>query len=361
MQIFSNKLPKLHKSNIAPALFIMCLVACSPQSTPSETAPSQQLGNYQTIVSFEDEVLADPEHITFDTASGYLLVYDAKLESVMALNKNGTVTQTFGREGKGPGEYQAVSNIYALKNHIYIVDDRQYVIHRYNRDGTLDATMNYGQYGTHRMNNPIVVAQDRVLLPRATVENTMYTLRRWDGSKLADIGAVPKASTDRLSYDDYRAAVSSQTIPNYFKPHSFAVADSTSSNLFLIYEAFPKIHNYQLSGELNWQTSQITTSEIDSISTAYYNFMDIVLKRADAVRPLKKYVDAQVRNKKVFLSTSTDYDQPLWIHQFNGNGELMLRYNLESEVGLSSDFAISGEDKKFYVLTNEGDVRAYNF
>lgn len=129
----------------------------------------------------------------------------------------------------------------------------------------------------------------------------------------------------------------------------------------MVYEAFPKISNYDLTGELLWETESIDMPEIDSVATGYYNFMNMVLRQANAVQPLRKYVDGVSKNGRLFVSTDTSLDHQLWIHEFENNGNFKNRFVLKSDVGLKSHFDIDINKRRIFVITEEGEIWAYPF
>ncbi|MCH2450173.1 MAG: hypothetical protein MK198_08500 [Gracilimonas sp.] len=53
---------------------------------------------------------------------------------------------------------------------------------------------------------------------------------------------------------------------------------------------------------------------------------------------------------------------PLWIHEFNPEGELIKRYTFNSPtVSLVPIFDIDFENRRFLIVTEESEIRAYSY
>ncbi len=349
----------MRKFHLLHLFLFICLASCAKVSEEVEIPESIEIHDFETIVSFDEVVLANPQRIRFDGNEG-LIVFDSGLENVVRFSLDGSIIHEIGRKGSGPGEYQSVSNIYILDNSIYLVDDRQFIVHQFSQDGNHNSSLVYGDFGTHRINKPTVLNQEDLLIPNSTADQALFKVINWSGEELSQFGQVPEGSVDQLDYDVYRPAITNRVVPDYFKPHVFAV-NSDNGSAFIVYEAFPKISNYDLSGELLWKTEIKDVPEIDSVATEYYNFMDMILRQANAVQPLRKYVDGVSKNGRLFVSTNTSHDNPLWIHEFDENGKLVNRYVFRSEVGLKSHFDIDINERRIFVITEEGEIRAYQF
>jgi len=353
---FERRMRKIHLLHLF--LFIG-LASCGDTSEVVDIPEPIELHDFETIVSYDEVVLANPQRVRFDGNEG-LIVFDNGLENVMRLSLDGSITHEIGRKGSGPGEYQSASTIYVLEDSIYLVDDRQFIVHQFSPYGNHISSLVYGDFGTHRINKPTVINQEELLIPNSIADQDLFKVINWNGEEFSQLGQVPEGSVDELDYEAYRTAISNREVPDNFKSHVFAV-NSGNESVFIVYEAFPKISHYDLSGELIWRTETIDIPEIASVAAEYYNFMDMILRQADAVQPMRKYVDGISKNGRLFVSTNTSHDNPLWIHEFDEDGKLANRYVFRSEVGLKSYFDIDINERRFFVLTEEGELRSYHF
>lgn len=384
-------------SNFRPAMMLIaaCLVmalgitrcqgdsASDPEGAPS-TAEVATLEVYNTIVSYEGGILANPAAVKYDGDS-LLYVYDVEKKQVLALNENVEITHEFGGEGRGPGEVLWFNNIYLNSDYLYIVDPVQFRIIRYSLDGEVEGSLDYGQKGSQSLpppapqslipraknitNKPFVTASGNVLLPATGPRedfSSLYTLADWEGNALAEIGDIPEGSAFVLDYKQYQATVDDQKVPAFYKPNVFPVNDYTNSDEFyFIYTAFPKIAKYNSTGEKLWEEEIPATTELESF---FAHFFDVSERMSGKERiGLDTYVSGVssksgylylVLGKYGFVETSND----LWIHEFTNEGELNQRFRLISEdVNLVSIFDIDFANQRIFVVTEGAEIRAYPF
>jgi len=361
-------------------------IGCSSGNSLQSQAKVITLKKYQTIVSYKDGTLAKPTVIRYDGHS-HLFVYDGHKHQVLELNGQGDVIQTYGRGGRGPGEFIGVSNIVLTDQYLYVVDKMQYKISRFTLDGKLDGTMNFGEEGNHAMpppappslsirakdinNKPFVTQKGTVLLsnikPNGEFQK-LYSLIDWKGNAISEMGEIPKGSTFTLDYDNYRQAIDNQKIPAYYRTHVFPVEDRANSGQFyLVYNAYPQIEKYNRSGKKLWETAIPEITELDSVTTQFYHKSNEILKRGKGRIALKKYV-AGVSSPKghLFLALGKYYFKKpphrLWIHEFNNKGKLIRRYKLLSrKVNIASIFDTDFANRRIFVVTGKAEIRTYSF
>lgn len=376
-------------------LFAACLVmafgiigcqgdSASDNDGAPSTAEVATLEEYNTVVSYEDGILANPAAMKYDGDS-LLYVYDVEKKQVLALNENGETAREFGGEGRGPGEVLWFNNIYLNSDYLYIVDPVQFRIIRYTLDGEVDSPLDYGQKGSLSMpppgpqpgtpraknitNKPFVTANGNVLLPAIGPEkdfNSLYTLADWEGKELAEIGEIPEGSAFVLDYKQYQAAVNEREVPAYYKPNVFPVNDGASHDeLYFIYTAFPKVMKYNTSGKKLWERDVPETTELDSVFTHFYEVSGRMSGKSRI--GLDTYVSGVSSEKgRLYLVVGkngiVEVSNNLWIHEFTKKGELSRRFQLVSEdVNLAAIFDIDFANQRIFVVTEEAEIRAYPF
>ncbi len=372
-------------------LFYM-LMSCRSE-TPSYSATDvevAELEQFETIVAYEDNILANPSVIKYDRVSN-LFVYDGGIGKVLKLDSNsGSVINEFGRMGRGPGEFMSVNNMFLTEHHLFIVDIVQRFIHKYDRNfeliSTRDVDMparilpplpplpplpseNQSFLGSAYRGNidlqPHVTGDGNVLLPRVQTGGTIYELTDWKRNTISDIGEVPEGSSFEVDFDEYRAAVSSREVPALFKPNSFPVSDKENpEEYFLVFSAIPMIAKYNSTGQKLWETEITGTPEVTAIENMFYETMDQIFRITDAIGPLRKYTSGIHSPEGALYLAVYTYGHPdnsLWIHQFDSTGELVRRYKLISEVELTPYIDMDFTGRRIFVVTEEAEIRAYSF
>jgi len=391
------------------SILALCLFgSCRTEISSVHDVKIVVLSDFETIYEFEENqfnpnTLLAPSILTFDGQSN-LFVYDRSRNMVVVLDGGGDVLNEVGREGQGPGEFRFVNSITLEQDNLYLVDHWQFFIHKYHRTGELISSMDYGSYtkggqtmlnllssivpeGIQSMdidNQPFVFPGGNVLLSlgRAEMGRAIYELRDWEGNHLTDIGEIPEGSLflPEGGGDVFLSAIKNLEIPGIVRPRAFPVADAANhGEFFLIYSATGRIVKYDTTGTKLWESDIQPTPEIDAITQDYFTSMEQQNNPVNQRNPgtsigmLRKYTrGVSSPEGELYLATFTDpyntasfsnLSEPLWIHQFNSEGELIHRYKMISGTGASlpSVFDIDFDSRRIFVVTNDGEIRAYLF
>jgi len=360
---------------------MMVLANCSNDSAQETGAEVFELRDYDTILTNEDYYLAEPTVLTFDGESK-LLVYDYALGHVTEFDLEGNKVNTIGREGQGPGEFYLLNNIYAHEDTLYFIDFGQVMIHKYSRGGEYYSSMDYGALGyitspAPPMNTGAVMARNLSHQPHITLRGevllspalakelpeNMFHMVTWGGDESFGLGRIPDGSTLELNPEENRAAISNNEIPPYDKANVFPVNDvERPDELFLVYSAIPRIDKYDSDGELLWTVDIPDIPELDEYRERHSDLIE-TLTPASWVSFNKYMAGVSSPEGELFLATNTNPELPgpLWIHRFDNEGDLITRYNIKSEVNIPPVFDIDFENNRFYVITEEAEIRAYSF
>lgn len=338
-----------------------------------------ELDEFETIVRVDEAVLATPNILKYDDA--HLFVFDAGQRKVLELDTTGNIIFEYSQEGRGPGEIQWVDNIFLTDNSLFLVDPGQFLIHKFNRTGKFNSSFDYGAmeytplvpgppisftivHAQAIENKPHVTTTGDVLLSPVSTSmpvQSIYHRRDWGGNRLTDIGEIPDGSTFQLNNEKIKSDVEERVVPSFYRPNAFPVnAHANSGEIFLIYNALPKIAKYNESGEKLWETGVPDVPEIDSLTTSFYKTMER-MQRADSRNRIGlQYYHAGTSSETGELFLISEYNG-IWIHQFDPDGVLTRRYKLLSEeVKLHPIFDIDFDARRIFVVTEEAEIRAYD-
>ncbi|MDZ7715109.1 MAG: hypothetical protein U5J95_02735 [Balneolaceae bacterium] len=346
------------------------------------------LDEYQTLVSYEENILSNPQILRYDKNSSNLFIYDAKKKKVLELDNNGSVCKRIRTERTRRGEFLRVDNIFLVNNFLYVVDGVQFRITKFALNGELVGSLNYGKDKPQTLpppaplpleprakninNKPAMTAQGNVLQSNFHPNdhfNALYSLYDWQGRKQADIGEIPEGSSFALDFDRYQASIEKREVPAYYRSYTFPVIDRANEDeIFLIYSAFPRIAKYNTAGKKLWETDISESLELDSLTDYFYKYSEKSLKKGRPTRiGLRKYISGiSDLNGHLYLALGkyyfTNFPNRLWIHEFDSNGKLIRRYKVKSkDVNLPSIFDIDFSGKRIFVVTKEAEVRVYPF
>lgn len=363
-------------------LLTVFFVSCSPETDETVLVEVVELDDYETIVSFEDKLLATPVSLNFDGASS-LFVYDLSESTVLELDLEGNIIQEIGRRGRGPGEFRILNNIYIQDDALYFIDAGQYLIHKYNRNGEHLASLDYGELGyissapmppvnvnqviasdlTHQ---PHITGTEELLLYAAFIHETpdhLFDIVNWQGDVQNGVGKIPEGSVFEFQEDAYRRAIADGNIPNIDKLNAFPVNDRSNPNeVFIIYSATAGISKYSMSGDLLWEQEAPGVEELDSVKVNLFKTMGRLSRGSRMI--FNQYLAGRsTPDGDLYLATNSNpvSNTPLWIHQFNPNGELAGRFKIISDVAVPPVFDIDHINRRIFVVTEEAEIRAYGF
>ncbi|TYP95567.1 6-bladed beta-propeller protein [Fodinibius salinus] len=359
----------------------------SPSGNSSTDAEIVELKKYETIVSYKEHKLSNPQIIRINNNNSHLFIYDAAELTVFEFNNKGDIINEYGKQGRGPGEFLNVNNIFLTNDYLYVIDPLQFRITRFKIGGNLVGTMNYGRENRQSLpppaplpleprakninNQPAITENDHVLLSNIYPGDSfdmLYSLVDWGGDRLGKIGDIPKDSDFSLDYDAYSTSIEQREIPNYYRPHAFPISNQGKGNeIYIVYSAFPKIAKYEMSGKKIWETNTPESPELDSLTTNFFEKSENILEKGRGRVALNKYVSGiSGPDGHLYLGIGKNYfAQPLnrlWIHEFDSKGDLVRRYKLESKnINLSSIFDINFSERRIFAVTEKAEIRAYPF
>ncbi|MDR9418301.1 hypothetical protein [Gracilimonas sp.] len=354
------------------------LVHCTSNEMESQEISIQEITEYETLISVDDEILATPVIMKFEKGLGFF-IYDEALGKVLWLSEAGEKIQEFGQKGRGPGEFQRVNNIFIRDSLLYVTDPVKFSIHRFELSGELESTLIYGEKENQRgapppppmglsvqtkdiNNQPAITYNGDVLLSAIQLTDSteaVFNRTNWESEQLSSIGEIPQGSTFILDNEKIRDDVNNRVVPSYYRSNAFPVNDqSNKEHVFLVYSSLPKIMKYSTSGEKIWERNLPSVAEMDSITNRFCPIMERMQQADIRSRIGLEYYASGVSgpNGHLFLVVNRN---PLWIHEFNPDGDLIKRYTFSSPtVSLAPIFDIDFENRRFLVVTEDGEVRA---
>lgn len=380
-----KRLIKVSSSTLLTALLMCLLSGCRSETPALPDVEIVELEHYELLLppDSEDVLLKNPALIRYDGHSN-LFIYDFGIGLLLEIDEGGKIVTEYGRQGRGPGEFMMINNIFLADNYVYAVDLIQLLIHKYGKNGEIISSMNYGPEkrlllpllpplpvpnlsflgNMHRANvdnQPHVTTNGNVLVSSASDRKHVYQLLDWEGNHISDIGEIPEGSTFEIDYMEFRNAVSNREVPGILKSNAFWVGDpSNLQEYYIIYSAIPMIAKYNASGQKLWDRKITGIPEINAIEINYYDTANQILNWVDAIVPLRKYTWGVVSNEgDLYLATYTSPDNPLWIHRFNDKGDLIVRYKLADDLLPIFDIDFTG--RRIFALTKEAEIRIYSF
>lgn len=360
-------------------LFYLIQGCNSDEEISSSGIKTTVLEDYKTLGSIEEDIIGTPDIIKYGGESN-LFVYDGSRNQILKLNRNGEIVSEIGRTGRGPGEYLLVNNMFLVEQHLYIIDEVQLLAYKYDLEGTLVSSLDFGKIAGGRPafpppptgaviakeidNKPYITLQGNIMLSNTrpgSETNYLYKVIDWkDQAQIGEMGEVPTGSSYILDNKKLRNQATNGVIPSFIRHNSFPVQDRANpEEFFIIYSTLAKISKYSMNGKKLWE-NKIKTEEIDSIRTRYFEGMDEIAKSS----PIRHRIELEffisgISNDmgNLFLVVNT---YPVMIYQFNDSGSLEHKYKFSS-IDISDVLDFDFTNRRIFVATRKGEMRIYSF
>lgn len=185
------------------------------------------------------------------TALDYFLIYDANLQKIFKYNYKGGQLLSFGRKGRGPGEFQSLTNYWIMNDH--------YLLYDYNGAKMVRYSLNGAFIDEYVVNNfdltPVIeaVSTDKFIYPAKGEGGSLLKISDVsDGqnNKVVHFGEAV-AEEEEESSEDIRNAIRRGQIPNYMKNSLFLGANE--SGIFSFLSANALLQKYSVDGEFIWE------------------------------------------------------------------------------------------------------------
>lgn len=369
-------------------LLLGLAAGCNTESSHTNTTAAEAvvLNDFQTVISRQDTLMGMPAMLKYEEATDHLFVYDINQRKVFEMDKDGRMVAEYGGKGNGPGERQSLCNFFITDQHIYILDQAKFYIHKYDRTGEVISTLDYGrlmkennatedagqgpppprEFPLNDINNePFITLNGNVLLPAHEQGNSLFERVTWEGEHLANIGEIPEPYLTSAGEEQTKTAYENREVPARDMYRAFPVSDpSNPGEIFMVYSSIPKIAKYDTSGQKLWERAVPETPEMDALAQQYYNFEE---ERPDVFLAIKKYaLGVASPEGDLYLGTFTSAimpgEFPLWMHHFNPQGELVNRYKIAADSTLWYYPAVDVTGRRIFVAPlNDVVVKSYSF
>lgn len=235
-------------------LLLSCyLIYCLGCNTEGEH--SNQSGNIdvstqsaEIVLSVEtDEIIAGPTLITaFD--DGFILYDDAE-HKIHLFSETGAHLNSFGRGGRGPGEFQSVSTITYDAGKIIVSDSKLLRLTSFDLKGSI--------LTSHDLTASLSAMANTILSPHAFITPTnghegglAKFVDRENDTKLV-FGEPVTTPPEAVDFNQWQRDLSSGKVPDFFKNNVAVSGDDSSFYIFLQTQGL--LQKFDVQGELDWE------------------------------------------------------------------------------------------------------------
>lgn len=209
---------------------VLCFSCSAEQESDHQGYSHDDITNSAEIIlsAENDERIANPSQISA-TESGFIL-YDDGFKQIMVFNENGEPVHTFGREGRGPGEFQTVSAMMYDGDHIVVSDPELLRLTSFDSDGGVVSGHELTP-SLFAMNNAIL-STDRYITPTNGREGGLAKFADHESGDEFVFGEPVVQTPESADFDQWHQDFSAGKVPDFFRNH---IAMSGNGSLFYLF------------------------------------------------------------------------------------------------------------------------------
>lgn len=336
------------------SLCVVLISACSSQTQDDKEPDLRTFSGEETLVAFEDEVLATPGQILVDDERR-MFVYDMGHFSVFEFDLEGNQRNKFGREGEGPGEFGRTITLMEDDGFLYAADRSQNRLSKFDDTGKLLDTRNieFGVMAAGITN----LHQGKFLVPGR--DNTsLATLFDVDNLEepITQIGSPPGDMPDVFDLNELRNQASRGDIPPFLMRSAYSAFDD-DGYIYINQMATTTLTKFTPKGDTLW-SKNLNFPEAD--------------RKLDRYKEANSGMDGQTLMMLIYfdrLFVCDDYihlsshisnendEQDVFLFRLDHDGNLLERIEFPNIDFTLSQFVYLPETQSYYAVNrNEASI-----
>lgn len=335
-------------SIILLTLFLSDCQKGNNKKNPSNIEPIN-VGEIELFADFEQHGLARPVQIE-SLPNSKIALLDNQTNKILILNSKGELLNSFGGEGKGPGETLNAMQLQKSNDYLYVIDSNLRSINQFSHIGDYIRSFNFDT-GRFR--------------PYVTVMNEASYFRMAMGKSDKLIGRVD-AKTDSAQYfgkalgkeylptdlEAERKILQKGEIPEFMRNQ--VTMYYSDDYLYVFLNVYSRLQKYTKEGKLLWD--QVIDMPVNQA------IFDKVVERAHdpesrfGVPVLRYILSMKVADGKPYLLWYPVDEHPQLLVKTDDNGKLETVYHIEDEEFIFFDFSIDSQNDFLYLIEETGQV-----
>lgn len=346
------------RENLIILLLLTCLSLSSCNNDPHNNDDYETInaGDFNEIITFEDEVLASPGLIT-TKGKDKLAVLDAGHEKVVVVSTEGEKDFSFGGYGGAAGEWGAEASpanmsLSANRNSFMISDPGHAMIHLYDSNGNSTRSLPLNDY-LHQQDITLLV-DDMVLAVTNGEQNSLaqaYEITE-DMTPITSYGTplTEPVSDTGINMHEIRDQLANGTVPDALKNE--AIADGSNDQIAIILNSLGEVLLYDINGELKWR-KELPAYVSDPLWQRAIAMNEEIPSSDAAYSPLQMATGIEIMNNKVYVLTmGTDDDDEIdqFMLIYSTDGQLVDSYRIKDEEGVLAlaDFIVMPDETIYF-------------
>lgn len=333
-------------------LLLISLLGCNQNNDGSEK-PTEinrvSIDTLYTFTTFDDQDIAQPTNVEV-LSDKQILISDYGTNKITSVNKSGDVNFTFGREGRGPGEFQNINDIVEKKNFITVFDNHLYKISIFDSIGEYAASVSFP---SDVFNKDVTLINDSLyIFNQNGLEDSLFQIRSFSSDFELSFEAPRVERDSRLNMTANQNQLKAGRLPDLFKNKTILRSDG--QYIYVFFEGYSELAKYDLSGNLIWNR-ELNLPNNEQI------FADLIESAKDhtgarSIPALQYIFDFRIYEDGIYVLTYPSSEDPQQLVKINSKGYITDIFQLPEEPSVY-DFAIDFQNNTAYFTSwNAGVV-----
>ena len=337
------------------AIMAFCLTCTTENENDYQNNNSDDITlSAEIILSIEtDDIIANPTRITAFN-DGFIL-YDNALNQILIFSESGDHIQTFGRQGRGPGEFLSISSLKFVSGKIIVSDSELLRLTSFDLSGnhlsSQDLTASLFAFDN------TVISPTQFITPTNGQEGGLAKFVDRENNIEFVFGEAVTTPPGFADLNQLQRDLSSGRVPDFFRNRVAISGDETFFYLFLQTEGI--LQQYSNEGVLIWEKK----FELPEFDDEFNRFVEQNRNNPPGRMYMLQYVHIMEHNEEgVFMLLRIPNNYPPTILYANHDGEDQRKFHFNEMEYRPSHFSISPSKEWIYFLnTSHGIVYRSSF
>ena len=296
-------------------------------------------------------------------SDGDIFIIDAGSYHVVKLDMDGHLILSFGRRGRGPGEFESLTGFWIFDDSLMVYDYNSFKFVTYDHQGNLIdekiVEVNPVNPG-FPPNIPITVhaiSNRELLIPSRGRNGSLFAITNIYTGSLHYVGEAIGEHIDNYNNEEVIEAYSKGKIPKI--SINRVTLTSNQTGIYSFQQTTAILEKYSFSGELLWQKNLKIQAQIDLFNHIALNNVKIGLR--DEPRDLFMYAKAMEASENgVAVLLNLPNGEPVtivWVSDDGSGLDVVTIESIEqSELGMWPSFTLSSSVGKIWMLNTEEGI-----
>lgn len=231
----------------APLTLLLFVSGCANQDVKPNKIKEIQIDTLYTFTDFDTHNIAQPTDVEI-LDGGQILVSDYGTNKITSLNKNGNINFVFGREGRGPGEFLNINDVFELNSQIMVFDNHLYKISIFD---TLSNFLNSHTLPKDFFNKDLALINDSLYVVGLDgLEDSLFQIQSLTSDYELQFGETRLKRQGRIDMQKNKNQLKTGEIPDLYK--NKVKLQSDGKYIYAFFEGYSEMNKYDLSGNLVW-------------------------------------------------------------------------------------------------------------